>query len=101
MAYCGPRGIPLSVFLSWDDQDQDAALAWQAHEARRCPSCKTHPDEWDPDTGGRRDAYTADVAVCPGCRNLDTAKANNADKVPAGAHLILRPTPREVTSDRP
>lgn len=90
MAYCGPRGIPLSEFLSWDETDQDAAMAWQMHEARRCPSCKTHPDEWDEDAGGRRDAYAADIAVCPGCRTLDAARSRHED-TPPGAHLILTP----------
>ncbi len=36
MAYCGPRGIPLTEFLAWDETDQDAALAWQSYESRRC-----------------------------------------------------------------
>lgn len=90
MAYCGPRGIPLTTFLDWPEQDQDAALVWQAHEGRRCPSCHTHPDDWTPGKGGRRDAYRAEVIVCPGCRELDAAKdqAGNAH-TPHGAHLML------------
>lgn len=100
MAYCGPRGIPLSTFLEWDELDQDAALVWQAHEARRCPSCGTHPDDWNPEAGGRRDAYTAEAVVCPGCRALDSARSHEHNaKPPHGAHLMLtRPEPRqEVT----
>jgi hypothetical protein len=93
MDYCGPRGIPLSEFLSWDEADQDAALVWQAHEARRCPSCHTHPDTWDETKGGRRDAYLAELVVCPGCRTLEAARKReekNANQ-PLGAHLMLRP----------
>lgn len=92
MAYCGPRGIPLSVFLSWDDDDQDAALAWQAHEAGRCPSCGTHPDEWTESLGGHRDAYHGELVICPGCQQLDATRSNHekgAGKMP-GAHVILR-----------
>lgn len=91
MAYCGPRGIPLSVFLSWDQADQDAALTWAAHEARRCPACHTHPDEWNEDTGGRRDAYHAELVICPGCRALDAIRDREADSKHQGAHLLLRP----------
>jgi hypothetical protein len=95
MAYCGPKGIPLSAFLSWDDGDQEAALVWQGHEARRCPSCGTHPDDWDPARGGRRDAYAAEVVVCPGCRELDGGRAQSGDRPPHGAHLMLT-RPEEV-----
>ena len=95
MAYCGPRGIPLSRFLDWDDGDQDAALVWQAHEARRCPSCGTHPDDWDPTKGGDRSAYAAEVVICPGCRTLDDARAHGPERPPYGAHLMLT-RPEEV-----
>lgn len=93
MRYCGPRGIPLSRFLEWDELDQDAALMWQAHESRRCTGCGTHPDEWDETRGGRRDAYVAETVVCPGCRALDTATDRQGGKanIP-GAHVMLRAT---------
>jgi hypothetical protein len=58
MAYCGPRGIPRSTFLSWPTEDQDAALGWQAYEARRCSSCGYHPAE------GSRHTH---IDICPGC----------------------------------
>ena len=100
MAYCGPRGIPLSEFLSWDEADQDAALAWQAYEARRCRSCGTHPDEWDPTKGGRRDAYTAEVVICPGCRELDLARERQSDTKIHGAHLMLYRNDEETNGQR-
>jgi hypothetical protein len=67
MAYCGPKGIPLSQFLQWSETDQDEALAWQAWEHRRCPECGTHPEDWDERVGGSRYAYHAEVATCQGC----------------------------------
>lgn len=70
MAYCGPRGIPLSEFLSWREDDQQAALAWQARESRRCGDCGTHPDDWNPAEGGSRDAYKAQIHICEGCVEL-------------------------------
>lgn len=63
MAYCGPRGIPLDVFLGWADHSQQAALSWQAHEARRCPNCGTHPEDWVHGAEGRH----WHERVCLGC----------------------------------
>lgn len=79
MAYCGPKGIPLSAFLGWSQADQDAALAWSAHESRRCQSCGHHPDEDRPHTH---------VNVCSGCRAVDAAGKSEAAKVP-GAHVRI------------
>lgn len=62
----------MSVFLGWDQRDQDAALTWSAHESRRCPGCGFHPDEFP------RTPH-AHVDVCPGCvateRTSKTAEA--------------------------
>lgn len=74
MRYCGPRGIPLSTFLSWPQEDQDAALAWQRHEEQRCPGCGRHPD--DPPAHPHR-------ASCPGCaRQAEVQK--KAAELPGG-----------------
>lgn len=80
MAYCGPHGIPLSVFLSWSDADQDAALAWQAHESRRCRGCGRHPDEGD---------FHAHVNVCPGCVALESLSSQDDVRKMRGAHVRL------------
>ncbi|NUR28508.1 MAG: hypothetical protein HOV83_22160 [Catenulispora sp.] len=73
MAYCGPRGIPLSVFLGravgpsdpqWLPDDRDAALGWAEFEGRRCKNCGTHPEEWADD----KYAYHAHLTECIGCR---------------------------------
>lgn len=77
MRYCGPRGIPLSSFLGWPQEDQDAALAWQAHEAERCPGCGRHPD--DPPTHPH-------VEICPSCRMQ--AAAGREVKRDQGEHLV-------------
>ncbi len=54
LAYCAPRGIPLSVFLGrvvypgdpvWLPDDTLAALDWQEHEATKCPGCGQPRDE--------------------------------------------------------
>lgn len=73
MAYCGPKGIPLHEFLAWPDESQQAALAWQAHEAHRCPGCGTHRDEWTED-GRPRQAHHFAEEICPGCQSLARAR---------------------------
>ncbi|WP_402465800.1 hypothetical protein [Isoptericola aurantiacus] len=80
MAYCGPKGLPLSEFLSWDQADQDAALSWQAYEARRCSGCGTHPDE------GPKHFH---VDVCATCVQLEKV-SRSEDAKAAGAHVVPR-----------
>lgn len=66
MAYCGPRGIPLSRFLQWPVDDQVAALGWLAEDRLRCPHCGTAEWEWEED----RDFAHAEARVCPGCNAI-------------------------------
>lgn len=78
MGYCGPRGIPLSTFLSWSQDDQDAALAWQEYEARRDQNCGYHPDE------GKVHAH---IDVCPGCVERERVQKQAAEI--HGSHVRL------------
>lgn len=79
MAYCGPRGIPHSVFLGgpagWTPDDRDKALAWQELDRQTCRGCGTRTEEWNPEHGGHRQAYDFDVVVCPGCEKKQHADA--------------------------
>jgi hypothetical protein len=95
MAYCGPKGIPLSQFLAWDKTDQDAALAWQQHENRRCSGCGTHPDDWNEKAGGDRHAWHAEHAACPGCAALEHHRElpEMQDNRIKGLQLRLAPGP--------
>ncbi len=79
MAYCGPKGIPLEEFLAWGEASQDAALAWQAYEARRCPGCGAHPEE------GPRHAH---IDVCAGCVARGHAEESE-DLKARGAHIRM------------
>jgi hypothetical protein len=96
MAYCGPRGIPWSVFKAWAGEDRDAALWWLIHDRLTCEQCGTRPDEWDPEQGGSRDAYRWKVDdQCPGCavlavgqRRVDMAKEGRYHK---DARVVLVP----------
>lgn len=67
MEYCGPRGIPHSVFLGWDADDRDKALWWMIHQRQTCPGCGTRPKEFDEEAGGDLHAYVAEPYFCRGC----------------------------------
>jgi hypothetical protein len=71
MAYCGPRGIPLSVFESWEPLDQQMALQWQSREAEKCSGCGFHPDVVDPERGGDPDALELVSRLCPTCEHAE------------------------------
>ena len=88
LAYCVPLGIPHSVFLGWDPDDQDMALAYRRYESLVC-SCGTRQEEWERDS----DAYIADVEVCPGCARIEQERGNDVAKV-KGARIGL--LPREI-----
>ena len=80
MDYCGPKGIPLSTFLGWQADDQDAALWWQAEQNLRCQSCGTAAWEWEEDPA----AYRVAESVCRGCALTEAAR-KDADAKVAGA----------------
>jgi hypothetical protein len=73
MAYCGPKGIPLSTFLSWPVDDQQAALVWQAEESLKCPNCGTADWQWEQDP----DFAEPETRICIGCQMLDIERENN------------------------
>jgi len=81
LRYCAPRGIPLSVFLGrtvypgepqWLPDDVEAALEWQAEQARLCSGCGHSLDEtMGPD---QFDKWNAEkTGACDACRAIDRA----------------------------
>ena len=100
MAYCGPLGIPLSVFLSWSQDDQDAALAWSRHEAQRLPD-GTHPDDWDPDAGGSRTAWHAHVEHAQGLVELQRARTSEEAKERGAFVALARGSAAECSHCQP
>jgi hypothetical protein len=42
-------------------------MAFASVKAEHCVMCGTAPWEWDPKQGGKRRAYEAVEAYCPGC----------------------------------
>ena len=96
MAYCGPAGLPLSQFLTWSLDDQEAALGWQARERLRCPSCHVNRDVWDPELGGTRGALMAGFDVCEPCAATERAMAapQIRDQHVHGQRVVLVPNPK-------
>lgn len=78
------------MFLSWPESDQQDALGWSAYESRRCRECGTHPDDWNPDVGGRKHAWHAEMRECKGCvetqRLADSPDVREAGR---GVHIGL------------
>jgi hypothetical protein len=90
MAYCGPRGIPLSTFLAWSVDDQQAALVWQSEESLKCPNCGTAEWQWEQDPNFAQ----AEARVCMGCQRVGTerkAYEKSAEHMP-GLQIRLVPT---------
>ena len=85
--YCVPLGIPHSVFLSWEEDDQDKALAYQREMAKVCSGCGTRQVEWDEDP----DAYIGWVRRCEGCSRLNRERLNLGDEHDPSAHIGLLP----------
>lgn len=70
LTLCDRWGIPHSEFLSWDEMDQDKAVAFARQKAAMCQTCATWPDEWEAD----RFAYVVDADRCPGCELIETER---------------------------
>lgn len=101
MAYCGPRGIPLSVFLGrvvgpgdpvWLLSDRDAALAWAEREARICKRCGTDPEAWDEDPL----AFHAHLQQCKGCQEQQRASESPDARNGRGIAAVVVPGPAGV-----
>lgn len=81
-----PLGIPHSGFLAWSLDDQDKALAYRRWEASKCGGCGTSRDQWEKD----RDAFIADVEICPGCERIEQEQ-DNGPAQRKGAKIALLP----------
>lgn len=88
MAYCGPKGIPHSEFLTWPIDDQAKALGWQSEQNQVCNGCGTSGWEWE----RNRRAYTAAPFVCMGCMALEQGRTANEDQAKKTPGMQIRLT---------
>lgn len=110
MAYCGPAGIPLAVFMDdWDQLSRDAALAWQLERDTACSQCGQHRDEWMTvgEDGKPREVrpppYVVEDFHCPSCEAMSRARkaVSDSDDERHGVypHFVRRPDPPDPASD--
>lgn len=79
------------MFLSWDEDDQDKALAFMRAQREMCPGgCGTRKAEWDEDP----DAYVGDIEYCPGCDRVAAEADNMPDEESLRRGLRTRLLPR-------
>ncbi len=108
LTYCAQRGIPHSVFLSWDPADQEKALVWLYEEGQRCGRCNTYTWEWQyQDNDGnwrmRDDVHReADLWTCVGCHEMDTLHdhATGGGRQPLGHGSQVRWFPKTTTKEQ-
>lgn len=84
------------MFLAWSPLDRDKAIWHLIRGGETCRGCGTHPDAWDPDKGGHRAAYLAEVHLCPGCEQRQRVEARLSspeNKGQRGLSVIMRPNP--------
>ncbi len=81
--------MPLSEFLSWDEDDQDVVIGFLHERAQVCSGCGTRRDEWKADEF----AYVAESSQCTGCELIERERAHVPPEV-RGAKTYL--VPREV-----
>jgi hypothetical protein len=88
---CRHYRLPHSQFLGWSDDDRAKAI-WSHVRARQtCARCGTRDEEWDPQRGGHRRAYTAEAHVCRGCEAVEARSAGLTDEDrTGGVHVALK-----------
>jgi hypothetical protein len=88
---CHDYKITHSAFLRWSDDDRDKAIWTYVRAKQTCQQCGTRPDEWDPEQGGHRRAYLAQVKQCRGCQAVGQRdKRLTDDQRQPGVHVVLK-----------
>lgn len=103
MDYCGPLGIPRSVFLGrtvedgepyWTKTDVDWALSWQQVKNETCQGCgQSLVESTDIEFQG---AFDVETVVCHGCAEKEKAheaqsKSKGTKRDPGSRTLVTLP----------
>lgn len=97
LAYCAPRGIPLSVFLGrivypgdpqWLEDDAQAAIDWDTFDRSRCPGCGQPRDECMAHED-EAPVYEVTMARCHAC-SAASAEGKAFDGNQAGLYPLVR-----------
>lgn len=79
LAYCAPRGIPLSVFMGrvvypgdpqWEERDRWAAMEWLVEDRTRCSGCGFPRDEC---MATESPEYMVEATRCKACEARDAS----------------------------
>lgn len=91
MDYCGPRGIPHSSFLQWNEADQDKAIAWMLDQSSRCPGCGTYPSDYLDDDGLPVDPPPgyANSVRCLACKRIKELREEVPEEESAGLYFYI------------
>lgn len=80
-----------SEFLRKSKDDRDKAINLHLWEKQACNTCGTRPEEWDPERGGNRHAYSAALGHCRGCQELESMRESmKAGPQIKGTFITLR-----------
>lgn len=83
MRYCAPLGVPHSVFLGWDSDDQAKALAWQLLDDDKCPGCANPLSETT--LFEKRMDWQVEAVTCHACK----AREAKSDQASAGTFQVV------------
>ncbi|WP_424216023.1 hypothetical protein ACN20G_28155 (plasmid) [Streptomyces sp. BI20] len=100
MAYCGPRGIPYSVFMgravaagegAWTEDDTALAVEWQRIQDETCAGCGQPLSESLEDDGG----FVTELIRCHGCKAREerVAELAEAEQPRHGVKVLVRQLP--------
>jgi len=92
MAYCNQHGIPHSVFLDWEPDDRQKAIAYLFEEGERCGMCGTADWEWTQvgDDGVQRPlrSYHPVGHFCMGCYLKSITSEENSNEPGVTVRLV-------------
>lgn len=100
LSFCNEHGLPHSQFLHWHPEDRAKALAFLTEKGLRCVLCGTAEWEWDPEQGGRRDAYEPVEHRCHGCYLKAKAQSHDPTRDSDGITIDLLPTRTREAAQR-
>lgn len=67
-------GLLHSEFLRKPKDDRDKAILRHIRKKSTCGTCGTRPEEWDPERGGDRHAYSGALGHCRGCQEIESQR---------------------------
>lgn len=79
-----------SEFLDRSQLDRDKAIWWHLRQKETCSQCGTREIEWDPEQGGNRHAYGAEIKRCRGCEVKQQAEESDLSGFGRGIYISMR-----------